>query len=124
VNDPLHNYEYLPMSGHPEFTKAAAALLFGEDSPVLKQNRVATVQTISGTGANHLGAMFAHRYYHFNGDRKMYVSNPTWGKFLISQRFQTYPHHQLASSVPVGRHSQPPCDFRGSGARAGDLPVL
>ena len=80
MDDPLHDYEYLPMSGHPEFTRAAAVLLFGEDSPVLTQNRVSTVQTISGTGANYLGALFIHRYYRFNGERKLYVSDPTWGK--------------------------------------------
>jgi aspartate aminotransferase len=72
------------MSGHPEFTRAAAALLFGEDSPVLSQNRVATVQTVSGTGANHLGALFAQRYYRFNGDRKVYVSDPTWGERFVT----------------------------------------
>ena len=83
VNDPLHDYEYLPMSGNPEFTRAAAVLLFGEDSPVLKQNKVATVQTISGTGANHLGALFTHTYYRFNGERKVYVSDPTWGECFV-----------------------------------------
>lgn len=83
VNDPLHNYDYLPMSGHPGFTRAAAVLLFGEDSPALKQNRVATVQTISGTGANHLGALFAHKYYRFNGNRTVYVSDPTWGEYFV-----------------------------------------
>ncbi|KAF9652851.1 aspartate aminotransferase, partial [Thelephora ganbajun] len=96
VNDPLHNYEYLPVSGHPEFTKAAAVLLFGEDSLVLKQNRVATVQTISGTGANYLGALFTHRYYRFNGDRKMYVSDPTWVN-----------HHAIFKGVGLGLETYP-----------------
>jgi aspartate aminotransferase len=83
VNDPLHNYEYLPISGHPGFTKAAATLLFGADSPALKQDRVATVQTISGTGANHLGGLFAYKFYRFSGDRKVYASDPTWSECFL-----------------------------------------
>ena len=106
MEDPLHNYEYLPMSGHAEFTKAAAVLLFGEDSPVLKQNRVATVQTISGTGANYLGAFFTHKYYRFNGNRKVYVSDPTWGKrCLFPEKFEHILIIKLMTWVPYVRHS-------------------
>lgn len=84
------------MSGHPEFTRAAAVLLFGEDSPVLKQNRVATVQTISGTGANYLGAFFTRKYYRFNEGYKIYASDPTWGECcLFLRKFKTYSHHQI-----------------------------
>lgn len=93
------------MSGHPEFTRAAAVLLFGENSLVLKENRVASVQTVSGTGANHLGALFIYDHYHFNGDRKVYVSDPTWGKCFHSPRFSngfpTINVDQLTSSVPL-----------------------
>eukprot|EP01079_Euglenida_sp_SAG-EU17-18_P007029 gene7029-1256_t len=45
-------------SGVPAFTKVAAQLLFGEDSPALKDGRVASVQSISGTGALRLGGEF------------------------------------------------------------------
>lgn len=91
------------MSGHPEFTRAAAALLFGENSTVLIQNRVATVQTISGTGANYLGALFTHKYYRFNGERKMYVSDPTWSKCFVTFFFSfiTHSHHRLALPPPA-----------------------
>lgn len=37
------------------------------------------MQTISGTGANHLGALFLSRFYGFNGPARVYLSNPTWG---------------------------------------------
>jgi aspartate aminotransferase, cytoplasmic len=39
-----------------------------------------SVQTISGTGANHLGALFLSRFYPWNGEPTVYLSNPTWGK--------------------------------------------
>lgn len=38
-----------------------------------------STQTISGTGANHLGALFLARFYPFpSGTKKIYISNPTW----------------------------------------------
>jgi aspartate aminotransferase len=37
------------------------------------------VQTISGTGANHLGAVFAQRF--LSSSRKVYIGTPTWGNY-------------------------------------------
>lgn len=79
LNDPTLDHEYLPITGLPEFTSAAARLILGDDSPALTENRVCSVQTISGTGANHLGALFLSRFYEFNGTKQVYLSNPTWG---------------------------------------------
>ncbi|KIY50962.1 PLP-dependent transferase [Fistulina hepatica ATCC 64428] len=77
LNDPNLDHEYLPITGLPEFTSAAARLILGADSPVFKEGRVTSVQTISGTGANHLGALFLSRFYGWN-EKKVYLSNPTW----------------------------------------------
>jgi len=77
-SDPNLDHEYLPITGLPEFTSAAARVLLGANSPALTEGRVVTVQTISGTGANHLGALFLSRYYQFNGERQVYLSDPTW----------------------------------------------
>jgi aspartate aminotransferase, cytoplasmic len=80
LSDPELNYEYLPITGLPSYTSAAAALLFGKSSPVL--NRVASVQTISGTGANHLGVLFLAKFYGWEGGKKeMGLPRPTWGEF-------------------------------------------
>lgn len=43
-----------------------------------------SVQTISGTGANHLGALFLSRFYQWNGPKVVYLSNPTWGVYMLS----------------------------------------
>ena len=40
--------EYLPITGLPEFTQAAAKLAYGADSAPLKENRV-RAQTLGGT---------------------------------------------------------------------------
>ncbi|EIW85039.1 aspartate aminotransferase [Coniophora puteana RWD-64-598 SS2] len=78
VNDPNLDHEYLPITGLPEFTGAAAKLILGSDSPALRDGRVVSVQTISGTGANHLGALFLSKFYTWNGSKQVYLSNPTW----------------------------------------------
>ncbi|KAF9246207.1 aspartate amino-transferase [Melanogaster broomeanus] len=78
LNDPNVNHEYLPITGLPEFTTAAAKLLLGPNSSAIAEGRVVSVQTISGTGANHLAALFLSKYYNFNGTRQVYLSNPTW----------------------------------------------
>ncbi|KAI9065107.1 aspartate aminotransferase [Trametes sanguinea] len=77
LNDPTLDHEYLPITGLPEYTAAAARLVFGKDSSVITDERVASVQTISGTGANHLGALFLSKFYGWN-EKRIYVSDPTW----------------------------------------------
>jgi aspartate aminotransferase len=78
LNDATLDHEYLPITGLPEFVAGAARLILGENSPAISEGRVVSVQTISGTGANHLGALFLSKYYHFNGDKVVYLSDPTW----------------------------------------------
>ncbi|KAI0035714.1 aspartate aminotransferase [Vararia minispora EC-137] len=77
-SDPNLDHEYLPITGLPEFVSAAAKLILGADAPAIREGRVVSVQTISGTGANHLGALFLSRYYQFNGERQVFLSDPTW----------------------------------------------
>ena len=66
---------YLPMEGLNTYRTGVAPLLFGADHPVLKQNRVATIQTLGGSGALKVGADFLKHY--FPGS-KVSVSDPTW----------------------------------------------
>ncbi|KAI6117676.1 aspartate amino-transferase [Pisolithus croceorrhizus] len=78
LNDPTLDHEYLSIIGLPAFTSAAAKLILGPDAPAITEGRVVSVQTISGTGANHLGALFLSRFYQFNGNKQVYLSKPTW----------------------------------------------
>jgi len=98
LNDPSVDHEYLPITGLPEFTSAAARLILGNDSISLRENRAVSVQTISGTGANHLGALFLSRFYEFNGEKRVYLSDPTWvNHFAIFKNVGinpvTYPYY-------------------------------
>ncbi|KAF7537803.1 hypothetical protein G7Z17_g12784 [Cylindrodendrum hubeiense] len=85
-NNPELNHEYGPIAGIASFTTKAADLILGSDSPALKESRATSLQTISGTGAVHLGALFLAKFY--QGGRTVYVSNPTWGN-----------HHQIFKNV-------------------------
>ena len=70
------NKEYLSMEGLPAFNKVTAELLLGAGSAALKEGRVATLQSLSGTGSLRVGAAFIAR---FMKGRTVYISNPTWG---------------------------------------------
>ncbi|BAT82376.1 hypothetical protein VIGAN_03238200 [Vigna angularis var. angularis] len=70
------NKEYLPIEGLAAFNKATAELLLGADNPAIKQQRVATVQGLSGTGSLRLGAALIERYF---AGSKVLISAPTWG---------------------------------------------
>ena len=66
---------YLPMEGLNSYRHAIAPLLFGADHPVLKQNRVASIQTLGGSGALKVGADVLKRYF---PPSRVWVSDPTW----------------------------------------------
>ena len=85
-NDPTLNHEYLPIAGLAPFTSAAAKLILGASSPALTEERTCSIQTISGTGAVHLGALFLKKFY--PGSPTVYFSNPTWAN-----------HNQIFSNV-------------------------
>ena len=80
LNDETLDHEYLPILGLTDFTSAAVKLILGADSVAINEGRSVSAQTISGTGANHLGALFLSRFYKWNGPSKVYLSNPTWGE--------------------------------------------
>ncbi len=64
----------MPIDGLADFNTGARNLLFGADSPAIKEERIATCQSISGTGALSLGFTFLSQYL----PRWIYISDPTW----------------------------------------------
>lgn len=79
ANDESLNFEYLNQFGLPEFTKAATELLLGADSPIIKENRVISCQTLSGTGALSLVAALLVKVMNY---KTVYHSKPTWGNHI------------------------------------------
>ncbi|KAJ7631033.1 pyridoxal phosphate-dependent transferase [Roridomyces roridus] len=72
--------EYLPITGHAEFTKNAIKLAYGADSAPLKAGSIAATQSISGTGALRIGAAFLAR--HYPHAKVVYLPDPTWGNHI------------------------------------------
>lgn len=66
---------YLPMEGLNAYRSAIAPLLFGVDHPALREGRIATIQTLGGSGALKVGADFLKRYFPTS---QVWVSDPTW----------------------------------------------
>jgi aromatic-amino-acid transaminase len=66
---------YLPIDGLPAYTQATRELVFGKDSPLLAAGRVATSQTIGGSGALRVGADLLHRLL---PHATIAISNPSW----------------------------------------------
>ncbi|WP_239468416.1 amino acid aminotransferase [Microvirga arvi] len=66
---------YLPMEGHAGYREGVQKLIFGASHPALADRRVATIQTIGGTGAVGIAADFLAK--HCPG-RTVLVSDPTW----------------------------------------------
>ncbi|XP_026464745.1 aspartate aminotransferase, mitochondrial-like [Ctenocephalides felis] len=69
------NQEYLPIQGDTTFCKMSQEFAFGERSECL-DDKVATVQCVSGTGALSIGGMFLSKFW--SGEKILFVSKPTW----------------------------------------------
>lgn len=69
------NIEYLPQRGDPDFCALSRKVLMG-DCAAIKENRVATVQTLSGTGSLRIGGAFIKEFLQ---GKTVYCSVPTWG---------------------------------------------
>ena len=66
---------YLPIDGLAAYDNAVKALVFGADSAVVKDGRVATVQALGGTGGLKIGADFLKK---LNPNAKVLISDPSW----------------------------------------------
>ena len=90
---------YLPIDGIAAYDRAVQELVFGAASPVLAAGRVATVQTLGGTGGLKVGADFLQR---LNPGAKVLISDPSWEnhRALFLQagfEVETYPYYDAAT---------------------------
>ncbi|MBO9881199.1 amino acid aminotransferase [Xanthomonas sp. D-109] len=66
---------YLPIDGLPAYDLATQKLLFGAESPLLAAGRVATSQTVGGSGALRVGADLLKKLL---STSTIAISNPSW----------------------------------------------
>ncbi|NML32770.1 amino acid aminotransferase [Paraburkholderia antibiotica] len=86
---------YLPMAGLPLYRDTAQALVFGANSAARAEGRIATLQTLGGSGALKVGADFLKRY--FPGSQ-MRISDPSWENHRVvfeaaGLTVNTYPYY-------------------------------
>jgi aromatic-amino-acid transaminase len=70
--------EYASIDGDAAFNSAVRGVLFGWDHPDVNSGRVASAQTLSGTGALRVVAEFLAKFR----PAPIYISNPTWGNHV------------------------------------------
>jgi aromatic-amino-acid transaminase len=88
---------YLPIDGIAAYDQAVQALVFGADAPVVREQHVATVQALGGTGGLKIGADFLRRI----GNRThVLISDPSWENhraLFTNAGFEvgTYPYYDV-----------------------------
>lgn len=92
--------EYSAIGGAAAFGKLSQELALGADSIIIKEGLASTVQTISGTGALRVGAMFLSKFYQFPGDKECYMPDPTWGNHLPIFRCAGHPFRSSPLAAP------------------------
>lgn len=68
--------EYLAIDGLAELKKATQKLIFGAEFAAIKEHRIASAQSISGTGALRVAAEFIKSQ--IPQVRDAYLSSPSW----------------------------------------------
>jgi aromatic-amino-acid transaminase len=66
---------YLPIEGIATYNSAVQSLVFGENSPIIAQNRAVTFEGLGGTGALKVGADFIKR---LKPGSQVAISDPSW----------------------------------------------
>jgi aromatic-amino-acid transaminase len=94
---PSHGYQ--PIDGLAAYNKAVQAMLFGKDSPLLAEGKVATVQALGGTGALKVGGDYLKRLL---PNAAVYISNPSWENHRAvfenaGFKVDTYPYYDAAT---------------------------
>ena len=68
-------HAYLPIDGLPDYVRLVRELTFGADSPAVVQGRIATAQSLGGTGALKVGADFIAT---LSPGSPVLISDPSW----------------------------------------------
>jgi len=78
------DHEYAPIAGVAAFNKVAQELALGADAQELKEKRVVTIQSLSGTGALRVGADFMMKHINLPAETRktVYLPDPTWGNHI------------------------------------------
>ena len=98
---------YQPMEGAANYRLAVQHLLFGADHEAVTSGRIATVQTIGGSGGLKVGGDFLQRYF---PDSQVWVSDPTWDN-----------HRAMFEGAGFAVHTYPYYDAATGGLKFGEM---
>lgn len=98
---------YLPMEGLGAYRDAVQKLVFGANHAAVKAKRIATIQTIGGSGALKVGGDFLKRYF---PDSQVWVSDPTWDN-----------HRSMFEGAGIKVNDYPYYDANTGGVRFDDM---
>ncbi|KAJ6179878.1 hypothetical protein N7519_010339 [Penicillium mononematosum] len=98
VDDDLFRHEYTAIEGDVPFLRNCAGS-DGKQGEEEAKARIGSVQTVAGTGANHLGALFLA---HHMKPPTVWLSNPSWANHqtiweLAGVPRKTYPYYHAAT---------------------------
>jgi aromatic-amino-acid transaminase len=90
---------YQPMEGAANYRQAVQHLLFGAEHEAVKSARIATIQTLGGSGGLKVGADFLKRYF---PQSEVWLSDPTWDNHRAMFEgagftVHTYPYYDAAT---------------------------
>ncbi|WKB51392.1 aromatic amino acid transaminase [Eleftheria terrae] len=90
---------YQPMEGAANYRSAVQQLLFGAQHEAVTSGRIATLQTLGGSGGLKVGGDFLKRYF---GEAQVWVSDPTWDNHRAMFEgagftVNTYPYYDAAT---------------------------
>ncbi|MEW9897601.1 amino acid aminotransferase [Chitinivorax sp. PXF-14] len=98
---------YQPMEGAANYREAVQQLVFGAEHEAVKANRIASIQTIGGSGALKIGGDFLKRYY---PNSEVWVSDPTWDN-----------HRSMFEGAGFKVHDYPYYDAKTGGVRFDEM---
>lgn len=123
LDDPDDNHETLPLLGHGDLLTSAQNLVF--DLTPEESSTIASIQTIAGTGANHLGALLLTKACR---PQTVWISDPSW---INHQEIWTLVDDSIQrKTYPYFDPSRCSIDFSGmqhtleSKTAAGDVVIL
>ncbi|KAI7546981.1 PLP-dependent transferase [Hortaea werneckii] len=90
-DDPDLNHEYQPIAGILDYLAASQRLVFGSNSREIESKQIASLQTLSGTGALHLGFLFLQRFLPDQPSKRVFVSTPPYANHLPILRHLSLP---------------------------------
>lgn len=98
---------YLPMEGLEAFRTASREFIFGAQHEAVTSGRIASVQTLGGSGALKLAADFLHKFF---PETQVWLSDPTWDN-----------HRSIFSAAGVKVNDYPYYDAKNNCVRFDEL---